>query len=47
MMQEKTERCIDMNILKFLLLNESSFASHLWYLGAILHTLRIICFADK
>lgn len=35
------------NILKFLLLNVSPFGGHLWYLGAILYTLFIVCLVDK
>ena len=35
------------NILKFLVLNESSLAGHLWYLGAILYVLIIVSLMDK
>lgn len=35
------------NILKFLALNESPLAGHLWYLGAILYVLVIVSLADK
>lgn len=35
------------NLLKFLLLNESPFSGHLWYLGAILYVLIIVLIVDK
>ena len=35
------------NLLKFLLLNESPFSGHLWYLGAILYVLIIVLILDK
>lgn len=35
------------NLLIFLILNESPFEGHLWYLGAILYVLIIIMFTDK
>ena len=35
------------NILKFLTLNESPLAGHLWYLGAILYVLVIVLLMDK
>ena len=35
------------SILKFLVLNESSLAGHLWYLGAILYVLVIVLLVDK
>lgn len=35
------------NILKFLALNESPLARHLWYLGAILYVLVIVLLVDK
>lgn len=35
------------NLLKFLLLNESPFSGHLWYLGAILYVLIIVLIIDK
>ena len=35
------------NILKFLALNESPLAGHLWYLGAILYVLIIVFLMDK
>ncbi len=35
------------NILKFLVLNESPLAGHLWYLGAILYVLVIVLLMDK
>ena len=35
------------NILKFLALNESPLAGHLWYLGAILYVLVIVLLVDK
>ncbi len=35
------------NILKFLALNESPLAGHLWYLGAILYVLVIVLLMDK
>lgn len=35
------------NILKFLFLNESPLAVHLWYLGAILYVLVIVLMVDK
>ena len=35
------------SILKFVLLNESPFAVHLWYLGAILYVLLIIYVFEK
>lgn len=34
-------------ILKFILLNESPFAGHLWYLGAILYVLLIVLLTDS
>ena len=35
------------NLLKFLILNESPFSGHLWYLGAILYVLIIVLIADR
>lgn len=35
------------NLLKFLLLNESPFSGHLWYLGAILYTMLVVWIVDK
>ena len=35
------------NLITFLLLNESPFSSHLWYLGAILYVLIIVLIVDK
>lgn len=35
------------NLIKFLLLNESPFSGHLWYLGAILYVLTIVLSVDK
>jgi len=35
------------SIIKFILLNESPFAEHLWYLGAILYVLLIVFFFEK
>lgn len=35
------------SILKFLVLNESPLAGHLWYLGAILYVLVIVLLVDK
>lgn len=35
------------NLIKFLLLNESPFSGHLWYLGAILYVLIIVLIVDK
>ena len=35
------------NILKFLVLNESPLAGHLWYLGAILYVLVIVLLVEK
>lgn len=35
------------NILKFILLNESPFSGHLWYLSAILYVLIIVLIANK
>lgn len=35
------------NLLKFLLLNESPFSGHLWYLGAIMYVLIIVLIVDK
>lgn len=35
------------SLLKFVIFNESPFAGHLWYLGAILYVLLIIFLADK
>ena len=35
------------NILKFLVLNESPLAGHLWYLGAILYVLIVVSLMDK
>lgn len=35
------------SLVKFVLLNESPFSGHLWYLGAILYTLVIVYLLDK
>lgn len=35
------------SLLKFLILNESPLAGHLWYLGAILYVLTIVLLVDK
>ena len=35
------------SLLKFILLNESPFGSHLWYLGAIVYVLIIVFFFEK
>lgn len=35
------------SLVKFVLLNESPFSGHLWYLGAILYTLIIVYLLDK
>lgn len=35
------------SMVKFVLLNESPFSGHLWYLGAILYTLIIVYLLDK
>lgn len=35
------------SLMKFVLLNESPFSGHLWYLGAILYTLIIVYMLDK
>lgn len=35
------------NLLKFILLNRSPFAPHLWYLGAIVYVLVVFQFAEK
>lgn len=35
------------NVVKFLILNESPLAGHLWYLGAILYVLVIVLLIDK
>ena len=35
------------SILKFILLNESPFSGHLWYLGAVFYVLIIYAIADR